>query len=138
MKFNWKRNALIYIVIVVMVILLISMFRPGGSEPEKKTLSEVITMSQNGQIEKLVVDGEELRVTTVDNKELKTDIGSLNMVDLKELGLVVPEGGFEIKSPSGINWGSLLINFLPFLLLIFIFFMIFRQARGANNQAMSV
>ncbi len=137
MKFNWKRNALIYIVIIVMVILLISMFRPGGSEPEKVTLSSVIEMSQNDQIEKVVVDNEELLVTRIDNTEVKADIGTLNMVDLKELGLVVPEGGFEIKSPSGINWGSLLINFLPFLLLIFIFFLIFRQARGANNQAMS-
>jgi cell division protease FtsH len=137
MKSSWKRNSLIYIVIVVMVILLISMLRPGTSQPEKVTLSRVIEMSKNKEIEKLVVDSETLLVTTVDSKELKTDIGTLNMVDLKDLGLVVPEGGFEIKTPSGINWGSLLINFLPFLLLIFVFFLIFRQARGANNQAMS-
>jgi cell division protease FtsH len=100
-------------------------------------LSQVIQMSQNNEIEKLVIDGETLLVTTVTAKELKTDIGTLNMVDLKDLGLMVPEGGFEIKPTGGINWGSLLINFLPFLLLIFVFFLIFRQARGANNQAMS-
>ena len=43
----------------------------------------------------------------------------------------------DIKGSSGINWGGLILNFLPFLLLIFLFWLIFRQARGANNQAMS-
>ena len=42
-----------------------------------------------------------------------------------------------VKGSSGINWGSLILNFLPFLLLIFLFWIILRQARGANNQAMS-
>jgi cell division protease FtsH len=137
MKSNWKRNSLIYIVIIIIAILLFSLLIPGSGETEKVPLSQVIEMSKNNEIERFVVDGETLLVTTVTAKELKTDIGTLNMVDLKDLGLVVPEGGFEIKPAGGINWGSLLFNFLPFLLLIFVFFLIFRQARGANNQAMS-
>ena len=57
MKSNWKRNSLIYIVIIVMAILLISLLRPGTTQPEKITLSQVIEMSQNKEIDQLVVDG---------------------------------------------------------------------------------
>jgi cell division protease FtsH len=94
-------------------------------------------MSQNKEISKIEVDEDILLVTTTDGKELKTAIGTLTIVDLQELGLKLPEGGFEIKSSGGINWGGLLINFLPLLIFGFLLFFLFRQARGANNQAMS-
>jgi cell division protease FtsH len=141
MKSNWKRNSLIYIVIVIMAILLFSLLIPGSKQTEKVPLSQVIEMSKSNEIEKVVVDGETLLVTTIDGKQLKTDLGNITIADLvdreKGFGFVLPAGGYEIKASSGINWGSLLINLLPFLLLIFVFFLIFRQARGANNQAMS-
>ena len=137
MKSNWKRNSLIYVFVVLMAILLFSMLRPGATQPERVPLSQVINMSRNMEIEKVVVEGESLLVFTVDGKQLKTDIGILSMVDLKDLGLVLPVGGFEIKTSSGINWGQVAGTIVPLLIFVFFFYMIFRQARGANNQAMS-
>ncbi len=137
MKSSWKRNSLIYIVIVLAAILLFSFLMPGSSEPDEVPLSQVITMSQNKEISSIEVDETELLITTIEGKELKTAIGNLTVVELQELGLQLPEGGFEIKSSSGINWGGLLINFLPLMIFGFLLFFLFRQARGANNQAMS-
>ncbi|MCK4863345.1 MAG: ATP-dependent metallopeptidase FtsH/Yme1/Tma family protein, partial [Dehalococcoidales bacterium] len=137
MKSSWKRNILVYIVIVVAVILLFSFLMPGASEPEEVPLSQAITMSQNKEISKFVVDEDTLLITTIEGKELKTAIGILTVVDLQELGLMLPDGGFEIEPSGGINWGGLLINFLPLLIFGALLFFLFRQARGANNQAMS-
>jgi cell division protease FtsH len=139
---NWKRNGLIYIVIFMLIILLSTLWINGKSnQPETVPLSQIIQMSQNNELEKVEVDGQTLIVTTVDGKQLKSDMGNLTLGDLidknKGFGFVLPPGGFSIKTSSGVNWGSLIINFLPFLLLIFMFYLIFRQARGANNQAMS-
>jgi cell division protease FtsH len=139
---NWKRNGLIYIVIFMLIILLSTLWINGKSnQPETVPLSQIIQMSQNNELEKVEVDGQTLIVTTVDAKQLKSDMGNLTLGDLidknKGFGFVLPPGGFSIKTSSGVNWGSLIINFLPFLLLIFMFYLIFRQARGANNQAMS-
>jgi cell division protease FtsH len=137
MKSSWKRNSLIYIVIVLAAILLFSFLIPGANEPEEIPLSQAIAMSQSKEISEMVVDEDMLLITTAEGKELKTAIGTLTIVDLQELGLTLPEGGFEIKASGGINWGGLLINFLPLLILGFLLFFLFRQARGANNQAMS-
>jgi len=92
-------------------------------------------MSQNNEIEKIMVDEETLLITAIDGAELKTAIGNLTIVDLQELGLNLPEGGYEIKS-GGFNWG-ILINFLPLILIGALLFFLFRRAQGANSQAFS-
>ncbi len=137
MKSGWKRNSLIYIVIVLAAILLFSFLIPGANEPEGIPLSQAIAMSQSKEISEIVVDEDTLFITTTEGKELKTAIGNLTVVDLQALGLALPDGGFEIKASGGINWGGLLINFLPLIILGFLLFFLFRQARGANSQAMS-
>jgi cell division protease FtsH len=137
MKSNWRRNSLIYIIILLAAILLFSFLIPGSNEPQEVPLGQVITMSQNGEISKVVIDQDKMTVTTTDGKEIKTAIGNLTIVDLKELGMVLPSGQYDIKSSSGINWGSLLINFLPLVIFGLLLLFLFRQARGANNQAMS-
>jgi cell division protease FtsH len=136
MKSNWRRNSIIYIVVLVAAVLLFSFLMPGGSSPEEVPLSQVITMSQNNEIQKITVEGDLLTITTINNGEVITykETGS-TIYDIKDLKL--DKVVVDIKGSSGIDWGSLIITFLPFVLLIGLFWLIFRQARGANNQAMS-
>jgi len=141
MKSNWKRNGLIYVIILLAAVLVFAFLMPGGSEPEEVSLADAIQMSKNNEIDKVVVDGETLLITTKDGRELETALGYLTLADLvneqNNFGFVLPEGGYEIKPTSGFNWGGLLINFLPLIIFGFLLFLLFRQARGANNQAMS-
>ncbi len=135
---NWKRNALVYIIIFVLIVLMSTLWLNSRStQPTTVPLSQIIEMSKQGQVQSVTEDTTTLLVTTTEGKQLKTDIGTLTIVDLTNLGFVLPAGGFDIKTSGGINWASLLSYFIPFALLIFMFYLIFRQARGANNQAMS-
>src|SRR4030042_187292 len=136
MKSNWKRNSVIYIIILLAAVLLFSFLMPSGTEPAEVPLSLVVSMSQNDEIQKITVEGDLLIVTTVTGQEIKA-FKEINATLSDIQGLKLDNVVVDIKGSSGINWGSLLINFLPFMLLIFLFFLIFRQARGANNQAMS-
>ena len=43
---------------------------------------------------------------------------------------------YSSQNNSGINWGSILLNFLPLILIAVLIYFFFRSARGANNQAM--
>jgi cell division protease FtsH len=136
MKSNWKRNSVIYIVILLAAVLLFSFLMPSGNQPDEVPLSQIVSMSQNDEIQKISIEGDLLSVITVSGQEIKAykelDASIYEIVGLKLDNVIV-----DIKGSSGVNWGGLLINILPFLLLIFLFFLIFRQARGANNQAMS-
>ena len=136
MKSNWKRNSIIYIVVLVAAVLLFTFLMPSSSSPEEVPLSQVVSMSQNNEIQKITVDGDLLIITTVTGTEVQTfkETGT-SIYDIKDLNLTNVD--VKVNGSSGINWGSLILNFLPFILLIFLFWLILRQARGANNQAMS-
>jgi cell division protease FtsH len=135
MKSNWKRNSLIYITILVAFVVLFSFLLPGGEKPEKIPLSQVITMSQNNEIKSIEVDGEELLITATDETKLES-VKETGTSIYEITGFVPGEIDIEVNPPSGFGW-SVLINFLPLLLFGALLFFLFRQARGANNQAMS-
>ena len=135
MKLGGMRNILIFMVILIAAVAVFSFVMPTAQKPEEVPLSKVIAMSQEKGIEKIVVEGDELLITTIDGTELKTfkesnatiyDIQGLNLE-----GIIV-----EVKAPSGFDWG-ILWSFLPLLLIGAFLFFIFRSARGANSQAMS-
>ncbi|MFC1892955.1 ATP-dependent zinc metalloprotease FtsH [Chloroflexota bacterium] len=136
MKPSTIQRGLIFLFIIIGAFALFSLIRPASDKPEEIPLSEAVALSQSNNIEKIVVDGEALLITATDGSELKAfkesyasiyDIEGLNLQ-----GIVV-----EVKGSSGINWGSLLLNFLPLILFGGLLFFFFRQARGANSQAMS-
>jgi len=129
-------KGLIYIAILLIAVALFSFLIPAAKKPTEIGLDEAIAMSQNDRIEKLVIDEDNLFITSRDGVELKAGIGYLNYVDLQELGLNLRGVDYEVK-PSGFDWGGVLIGFLPLLLLGGLLFFIFRSARGANSQALS-
>jgi len=136
MKSGWLRSSLIYIIILVAVVFLLYQFFPLTPKPTEIGLDEAIAMSQNGQISELIVDNSELLITSTADVEMKATIGSLTLVELQELGLNLEGVDYEVK-PSGFDWGSLLIGFIPLILFGALLFFLFRSARGANSQAMS-
>jgi cell division protease FtsH len=137
MKSGWLRSSLIYVIILVAVVVLLYQFFPLTPKPTEIGLDQAITMSQNGEISKLVVDNSELLITTTTGTEMKATIGNLTLVDLQELGLNLNGVDYAVK-PSGFDWGNLMITFLlPVLFFGAIIYFIFRSARGANNQALN-
>ena len=136
MKSSWLRSSLIYIIILVAVVILLYQFFPLTPKPAEIGLEQAITMSQNGEIAKLVVSNGELLITTTTAVEMKTTIGNLTLVELQELGLNLIGVDYEVKL-SGFDWGSILIGFIPLILFGALLFILFRSARGANNQALN-
>ena len=134
MKF--RRSTIIYIAILVAAIALFSLLLPRTQEPEEIPLSQAITMSQNGEIESILVEGDTINITTFAGTELVT-FKELNTSIYEIEGLNLEGVKIEVKSSSGFNWGNMLISFLPLLLFGALIFFLFSQARGANSQAMS-
>jgi len=137
MKSGWKLNSLIYIAILIVAIAVFSYLFSRSQEPAEIPLSKAITMSQENQIQKILVEDNALLITTTDDTELRAfkennaSIYDINGLNLEGVPVV------EVKGSSGFNWGGLLINFLPLLLFGGLIFFLFRSARGANSQAMS-
>ena len=135
------RNTLIFIAILIAAIAIFWSFT-GSRTPEAQeiSLSDMITLSQQGQIKSIEVDGDTLNVTKIDGSSVKVTKEPIASIgDLKTLGLNLdnPKVDVSVKVPSSFDWGTIIINLLlPLVLIGGLLFFLFRSARGANNQAM--
>lgn len=134
---GWKNSGLIYLAILLAGIAIVSFLFSQSQQPTEVDLDKVISMSQNGEVKTLLIENDSLLVTTTTGDKLTTYIGNLNYVELKELGLNLDKVEKYAYKASGMDWGNLLLTFLPLLLFGGLLLYLFSRARGANNQAFS-
>lgn len=129
-----------FVLLLVLVGLAIWGGSSQGSKPAEMPFSEVIRQANAGEIQKIEVSGEEIKVyKNKDDKEPSS-------VSRKEAGSSVYEQGLtnenvlvQVDKPdnSGDLWANLGISLLPVLLIGILLFVMLRSAQGQGNQAMS-
>jgi cell division protease FtsH len=139
---RWMRNSFVYLLILVAVIaIVVAFFRPSSGGSERKDLSTVIADARSERIEKIEVNGDNLKVKLKGGAESYTsrkEGGSSIVQILQDNGVNVERIPIEVKEPSAFgDVFGLLINFLPILIFIGIIIFFMRQAQGSNSQAMS-
>ena len=140
--------ALLFIAIIAMVYFQMQQ-RPATEEV--LTINELAGQIKNGDVKRIVVENDNRLSVIYSDGDAATPIertaqkenGETLIQQLVALGvsaeqLAASNVQIEVRPPS--SWMtvlSVLGYVLPFLLLGFLFWWIFRQAQGSNNQAMS-
>ncbi|MGD2156244.1 MAG: ATP-dependent zinc metalloprotease FtsH [Anaerolineales bacterium] len=141
-----SRSSLIYLLLfVAIIILVVYNFQQQSNTQEALTINEVAGQIIHGDIKRIVVDDNSLRVVYADGSEGTSHMeSSATLVEqLKELGVTTanldPENvKIEIKPPSPwLGIATIFSYVMPFLLLGGVFWFVFRQAQGSNNAAMA-
>ena len=142
MNVNW-RGALIYFLILMAASALIFGVFQNSSPVDEVSLTQLVTDINDGRVESVAVEGDDLLVTFNGGSESlsRKEEG----VDLTEtlLGLGVSSEALDavdlqVKPPSPWGeWVAILGSFLPFIFLAVLFIFLMRQAQGTNNQALS-
>ena len=143
MNATWRKNSLVYLLIVVAVAVLFYSVSQSTERPTERGLTEVASLIQSGKVTQIVVAGNQLQVTLNDKQSFvaqKEEDVNLTTT-LSKMG-VTPEAlsavKFKIAPPNGMSgWLTILGTVLPLVLIGGLFLMILRQAQGSNNQAMS-
>jgi cell division protease FtsH len=121
---------------VAVIAIFITIF-PSSKGVEKVPLSSVEDMLERGELTKIVVDGDSLRITHVNGSEMKSvKDESVNMLELVDKA-GAQDVTVEFKRKRGFSWLGSLFNFLPLLFFGGLLFFMLRNAQGANSQAMS-
>ena len=138
MKFNWRRTTIAYIVMLIASIAIFTFFLPpSGDQPVEISQNQMVQLSQEGKIARIVIDGDRIDITTnePDPRELFTYKESLTSI--YDIPGFDPNGiDIKPKGDTGIDWGAVFINFIPIIIIGGIIIFLFSQARGANSQAM--
>nr|MCU0506856.1 cell division protein FtsH [Anaerolineae bacterium] len=143
MNANWRKNGLVYILIVVAVAVLFYSASQSADRPEDRSLTEVAGLISDGQVNRIVVAGDQLTVQLKDKTVFvsQKEEGVNLTTSLARLG-VTPEQltvvELKVAPPSDMSgWLTILGTVLPLILIGGLFLMILRQAQGSNSQAMS-
>jgi cell division protease FtsH len=133
---------LLFIAIIAMVFFTVN--QQSGAQ-EAIPINELASDIKNGEVEKVIADDSRLEIT-YKNNDIKTSTIDPNAPLIEQLVAlgVTPEEltsediTIDIKLPSPLlGLVSIASYILPFVILIGLFWFIFRQAQGSNNAAMS-
>jgi cell division protease FtsH len=144
----WPRNAFVYLLILVASIALFYSFLTPTDSSREIAISRVAELVKQGQVERLAVANDGIINVTV-----REDGRTVKYVSRKEpnigigetlIGLGVTPGEIEtvgelvaVRPSVWENWGIVLIQIVPLVLIgLFLVFML-RQAQSGNNQALS-
>ncbi|WP_112310911.1 ATP-dependent zinc metalloprotease FtsH [Pseudogemmobacter bohemicus] len=131
---NNARNIAFWVVLLLLVLALFQVFSGGQSNMGARSLSwsEFITQVDQGRVTSVTLDGERVTVRTRDGGTFST----INPGDDKVTDKLIAKGVEVQGSPQQQSFlSSLLLTFLPFILLIgvWIFFMNRMQGGGKGG-----
>ncbi len=131
------KNISLWLVIVLMMVMLYNIFNQQQTGQVDIGYSEFLSMVQDGRIQSVVIQGQDLYLTDAGGARLKTfapDDGDL-ISFLRENKVTI-----KAKPPAESSWFmSLLVSWLPMIVLIgvWIFFMRQMQGGAGGGKAMS-
>lgn len=138
-NFSWK-NLFLYGFLLLFLMFLFASFSQPGQNQKTVPLSTIIQDVKSGKVKELTVSDTQITATEKNSqieqatKESGTSIYSI----FKDAGVPLNQTKVTVNNESSlVNWVSIISNILPILLMIGFFYVIFRQARGAQESIFS-
>lgn len=142
---NLTKNITTAILLFILITVIFSMVVDfSASKSETISLNDLVNKINGAEVKTIIVSGENIKVTLKDGKlvmakkESETSLtDTLKNYGVEALALRAIE--FKIENEGGFRYwmGILLPAILPVLIMILLFFWIFRKANSGVNQAFS-
>jgi len=131
------KTAIFWVVLIMVVILLWTVVKQGQRKQERNlTFSEFVSAVQEGKVKKVTITDQEVRGTyKEDNLGLRTTLPA-NYPQIYDL-LRANNVDVDIKQPSSGNLVSILVQAIPFVLLLAFWIFMVRQMQSGGNKALS-
>jgi len=138
------KNLLIVFVVLLIISGIFTIYSSPFEEKEKIPLNQVVAHINNDEVSKITIQENKLEIELKDGTKKESQKESESSlteslknynVDTEKLNQII----LEIKEPSGIGfWAITLLPFIiPFLLIGWLLWFMFRQAQKGQTQAMS-
>lgn len=139
---NFYKNITWAIVTLIIISFLFSLFLQTEPGPEKMSLNQLAERINAGQVKAIEVSGQRLNVVLENDSkaisEKETEASLTQTLDNFNVDpTALQKVNISVTAPSGWQvWAGILIpSLLPLLIIGFIFWIMFRQAKTGVNQA---
>ncbi|MDP2997358.1 MAG: ATP-dependent zinc metalloprotease FtsH [Bryobacterales bacterium] len=131
------KTAVFWVVLICVAVLVWVVVKTGKTKVEQPlTFSQFMDAVESGKVKQVSIAGSEVRGTYRDEPAGLKTLVPVNYPDLykalRDKGVNV-----EIKETGSGNWVSLLVNAIPFILLLAFWIFMMRQMQSGGNKAMS-
>jgi len=142
---NFSKNFLGALTFLLLVAFVFSLFFPGtSSDVQRLSIDQLAQKINAGQVKSVLVNGNELQIKLQDGtdalsrKETETGIiETLYNYGVASSTLAKVELSIQDESGFGYWMGVLIPTLLPIIVMVVIFWWIFKQAKTGANQAFS-
>jgi cell division protease FtsH len=131
------KTAIFWVVLIMVVVLLWTVVRQGQKNADRPlSFTQFMEEVRAGKISKVTITGMEVQgVYKDENTGLHTNIPPAydeiyNLLQEHKVDV-------QIKEPNSGNWVSVLINAIPFILLLAFWIFMMRQMQSGGNKALS-
>jgi cell division protease FtsH len=128
---------------VLVVVVLFNLANAGSSYTPADT-SQIVSLIDNGQVKsaKITDKNQTIQVTTNSGKQLQADwVSGQGLVLQQELQKQYNAGklpqGYTVSIPSSDSIWSVLLSFIPYIIIALFFFLILSQMQGGGSRVMN-
>jgi cell division protease FtsH len=131
-------------ILLVFVLLIVVLKFTGSSTYQKANTSQVVKLVQTGQVKSAILTDptQMIQVTTKSGKQLEAAwVGnqgtSLARTLQSQFNAGHLSGGYMVNNPQGNSLLSVLLGWLPFIVIFLLFFVFMNQMQGGGSRVMN-
>ena len=131
------KTAVLWVVIIMVVVMLYAVVRTGKSRPDAQlSFTELMSDIDAGKVKSVTITGTDLHGVFKDDN---SDLHSIIPPNYPPLIDEMKAKGVDVKyqKETASNWVSILINAVPFILLLAFWIFMMRQMQSGGNKALS-
>jgi cell division protease FtsH len=131
------RTAIVWVAVICIVVLFWAVLNKGKGRPEQHvTFTQFMDMVEKDRVKSVTISGSEVHGILQDGKSSLRTLVPTNYPDLYKI-LQERKVDVEIRDAGSGNWVSIVINAIPFILLLGFWIFMMRQMQSGGNKALS-
>ena len=132
-KFNKSKSITFWLVLLLIIVVFYQSFKLSGGKTKSVTYSDLTNLVETNQIQKAVVNGKEIIFWDKSGKKYSTYLPFEDQELIKEM----IKKGTIVLSQKPSKMMSILIAWLPFIVLLFFWFFMMRGMQGSGSKVFS-
>ncbi|HEY8047294.1 MAG TPA: ATP-dependent zinc metalloprotease FtsH, partial [Streptosporangiaceae bacterium] len=137
---RYFRGPFVAVLVMLLVFFVVYEYASSGNAYTQTDTSRVVSLIENGQVKSaLLTDKEQtIQITTKSGQKYEASwVGNEGQQLAQLLQTKSPPQGWNVNVPKSSSVLSLIFSWLPFLLVILIFFFMLNQMQGGGSRVMN-
>jgi cell division protease FtsH len=134
------RGPFVAVLVMLLLFFIVFTYANRGNSYAPKNTSEIVSLINQGKVKSAtLIDKEQtIQVTTTSGQRYQASwVGNQGQTLATELQKKLPSGGYNVEVPSGNSLLGLILDSLPYVLIILIFFFLLNQMQGGGSRVMN-